>query len=139
MRENIPSILLRGGRLLQQYVVDMYIKLETTRLDYYRRNQSEMRSEFYQAIVDNVNGGETRGTEIGKRLVLPATFIGGPRDMRRRYLDAIALVKAFGKPDLFITMTCINPEWKEITYNLMRGQQPHDRPDLTAGFSEKKS
>uniref|UniRef100_A0A0A8YWB1 Uncharacterized protein n=1 Tax=Arundo donax TaxID=35708 RepID=A0A0A8YWB1_ARUDO len=29
----------------------------------------------------------------GKRIVLPPLFIGGPRDMRRRYMDAIALVQ----------------------------------------------
>ncbi|XP_075512261.1 uncharacterized protein LOC142547728 [Primulina tabacum] len=130
IRDNMPSMLLYAGRLLQQYAVDMYIKLETTRLDYFRRNQAEMRSELYQGIVDSIINGETKGNEIGRRIVLPASFIGGPRDMRRRYLDAMALVRKFGKPDLFITMTC-NPEWKEITDNLKEGQQPQDRPDLT--------
>lgn len=83
----------------------MYIKLETTSLDYYRRNQAEIRSGMYQGIVDNVIGGETRGSEIGHRIVLPSSFIGGPRDMRKRYLDDIALVRSFGKPDLFLTIT----------------------------------
>lgn len=59
---------------------------------------------------------ETKGSEIGKRIVLPASFIGGPRDMRRRYLDAMTIVQKFGKPDLFITMTC-NPEWNKIKAN----------------------
>lgn len=90
-----------------------------------------MRSEFYQGIVDNINKGETRGSEVGKRSVLPATFIGGPRDMRRMYLDPMALVRAYGKPYLFITMTC-NLDWKEITENLMPTQKALDRPDLTA-------
>ncbi|XP_057791099.1 uncharacterized protein LOC131008223 [Salvia miltiorrhiza] len=90
-----------------------------------------MRAELYQGIVDSVYKGELRGNEVGKRIVLPATFIGGPRDMRRRYLDALALVQRFGKPDLFITMTC-NPEWKEIQENLYVGQTAQDRPDLTA-------
>ncbi|XP_073144594.1 uncharacterized protein [Henckelia pumila] len=51
--------------------------------------------------------------------------------MRRRYLDAMALVRKFGKPDLFITMTC-NPEWKEIKDNLKGNQRAQDRPDLTS-------
>ena len=33
-------------------------------------------------------------------------FIGSPQDMRRRYLDAFALVYHPGKIDLFTTMTC---------------------------------
>ncbi|XP_075478837.1 uncharacterized protein LOC142519691 [Primulina tabacum] len=88
-----------------------------------------MRLEHYQGIIDSIINGETKGNEIGRRIVLPPSFIGGSRDMRRRYLDAMALVRKFGKLDLFITMAC-NPEWKEITDNLKEGQQPHDRPDL---------
>ncbi|XP_073156642.1 uncharacterized protein [Henckelia pumila] len=137
IRSHIQSILFYSRRLLQQYAVDMYIKLETTRLDYCRNNQSELRSEYYQGIVDSINCGETRGHEIGKRIVLPASFIGGPRDMRKRYLDVMALVRRFGKPDLFITMTC-NPEWKEIKENLIGSQQPQDRPDLTARVFRSK-
>ncbi|XP_073120058.1 uncharacterized protein [Henckelia pumila] len=109
----------------------MYIKLETTRLDYYRNNQDELRSEYYQGIVDSINCGENRGSRVGQRIVLPASFIGGPRDMHKRYLDAMALVWRFGKPDLFITMTC-NPEWKEIKENLKGNQQAQDRMDLTS-------
>lgn len=131
IRAGCQSTLLRAGRLYQQYVVDQYIKIQTTRLDYYRRKQSDMRSELYQGIVDSVMSGETRGSELGTRIILPASFIGGARDMRRRYLEAMALVQRFGKPDLFITITC-NSEWAEILQELLPGQQAQDRPDLVA-------
>jgi hypothetical protein len=49
--------------------------------------------------------------------------------MRRRYMDAMALVRKFGKPDNFLTMTC-NPNWNEIKDELYPGQTPQDRPDL---------
>ena len=49
--------------------------------------------------------------------------------MRRRYMDAMALVWRFGKPDIFLTMTC-NPNWDEIKRELYSGQTPQDRPDL---------
>ena len=137
IRPSTKSILLIVGRLFQQYVVDMYIKLETTRLNFYKTQQSQIRSELYQGIVDVVNAGETRGDKVGKRVVLPSTFIGGPKNMRHRYLDAMALVQHYGKPDLFITMTC-NSEWKEIREELMEGQQSHDRPDLTSRVSRGK-
>ena len=106
IRPSTKSILLLAGRLFQQYVFYMYIKLETTRLNFYKTQQSQIRSELYQGIVDVVNAEETRGDKVGKRVVLPSTFIGGPRDTRRRYLDAMALVKHYEKPDLFITMIC---------------------------------
>lgn len=51
--------------------------------------------------------------------------------MRRRYLDAMSLVQRFGKPDIFLTMTC-NPSWEEIIKELAPGQSAQDRPDLVA-------
>jgi hypothetical protein len=35
---------------------------------------------------------------IGKRTMLPGTFIGGPRDKMRRYMGAMALVRKYGNP-----------------------------------------
>ncbi|PIA38864.1 hypothetical protein AQUCO_02700218v1 [Aquilegia coerulea] len=64
------------------------------------------------------------------RTILPASYMESPRDMHRRYLDAMALVQKFGKPDLFLTMKC-NPNWDEIVDNLLPGQTSSDRPDLT--------
>ncbi|XP_020266488.1 uncharacterized protein LOC109841977 [Asparagus officinalis] len=115
----------------------MYIKLETTRLDYFRKKQAEIRAELFQGIVDSVAAGEVKAYQVGKRIVLPSLFIGGPRDMRRRYLDVMSLVQRFGKPDFFITMTC-NPEWEEITEELHPGQTHNDRPDLTSRIFRAK-
>ena len=44
-------------------------------------------------------------------------------------MDVIDLLQHFGRPDLFITMTC-NPDWIEIQQELRPGQIPQDRPDL---------
>jgi ATP-dependent DNA helicase PIF1 len=44
-------------------------------------------------------------------------------------MDAMALVQKYGKPDIFLTMTC-NLNWDEITQNLYPGQSAQDRPDL---------
>jgi hypothetical protein len=44
-------------------------------------------------------------------------------------MDAMALVRRFGKPDIFLTMTC-NPNWDEIKCELYPGQTPQDHPDL---------
>jgi len=49
--------------------------------------------------------------------------------MQQNYLDAMAIVQKFGKPSLFITMTC-NPCWPEIIQNLAPGEAAHYRPDL---------
>jgi hypothetical protein len=44
-------------------------------------------------------------------------------------MDAMALVRKYGKPDIFLTMTC-NPNWDKITQNLYPSQSAQDRPDL---------
>ncbi|XP_076951538.1 uncharacterized protein LOC143624931 [Bidens hawaiensis] len=125
------NALLFGGRLLQQFGVDVYIKLETSRLHFLLRNQDKIRADLYQVIVDCIHAGEVHPNRIGKQIVLPACFIGGPRDMRRRFLDAMTLVQDDGKPDLFITMTC-NPHWSEICDNLKPGQTAQYRPELVS-------
>uniref|UniRef100_I1P0F7 Helitron helicase-like domain-containing protein n=1 Tax=Oryza glaberrima TaxID=4538 RepID=I1P0F7_ORYGL len=113
----------------EQFAVDMYIKVESSRLDYVRNNQKEIRADLYQGLMDSIQAGESRASAVGKRTVLPASFVGVGRNVKRRYMDAMALVQKYGKPDVFLTMTS-NPKWDEITRELDPGQTPQDRPDL---------
>lgn len=53
-----PNILLYGGRLLQQYVVDNYVKIETQKLRFIRANQDKIRAELYQGLQDCLAAGE---------------------------------------------------------------------------------
>ncbi|KAM5582463.1 hypothetical protein ABKV19_002737, partial [Rosa sericea] len=129
IRPHDESILLRGGRLLQQYVVDNYVKIETQKLRWIRSNQDTLRRELYNGLQDSLNAGENNAGNIGRRTILPSSFIGSPRDMHQRYQDAMALVQKYGKPDIFLTMTC-NPNWEEIKAELLPGQVAQDRPDL---------
>uniref|UniRef100_K3Y1Y3 ATP-dependent DNA helicase n=1 Tax=Setaria italica TaxID=4555 RepID=K3Y1Y3_SETIT len=131
MRPGIFNPILHGKRLFQQFAVDTYVKIESSRLDYIRNNQDILRADLYQGLVDSWRTGVEDADEVGKRTVLSPTFIGGPRNMRRRYMDAMALVRKFGKPDIFLTMTC-NPNWDEIKNELYPGQSPQDRPDLVS-------
>ena len=54
-----------------------------------------------------------------------------PRDMHRGYQDLTAIVRKFGKPDLFVTVTC-NPEWSEMAAALLESNTPADRPEIVA-------
>jgi hypothetical protein len=73
-------------------------------------NQKHLRANKYKRIV---KGLENQKKAIGKRIILPATFIGSPRAMSQLYHDSMALVRKYGTPSLFITMT-VNPNWPEI-------------------------
>lgn len=44
--------------------------------------------------MDSISIGRNDASKIGRRIYLPASFIGGPRNMKRRYIDAMALFKS---------------------------------------------
>ena len=57
------------GRLLQQYVVDNYVKIESGRLRWIRGHQDKIRAEVYQGLQDALHIGETNaGTHCKLRL-----------------------------------------------------------------------
>jgi len=58
--------------------------------------------------------------QLGEQVILPSSYIGGPRDMHQRYLDVMAITRYFKKIDIFLTMTT-NPNWPEITRELLPG------------------
>ena len=57
--------------------------------------------------------------------------------MHERTQDAMAYVRTYGRPDLFITFTC-NPQWVEIERELFIGQKSHHRHDLIARVFRQK-
>jgi hypothetical protein len=107
----------------------MYCKVESNRLSWIRHNQDKIRAELYQGLVDAL-AADGNAQRVGRRIVLPSSFTGGPRHMNQLYHDAMAIVRKMGKPDLFITFTC-NPNWSEIKDALPPGSVANDRPDLT--------
>lgn len=66
---------------------------------------------------------------VGRKIVLPSLFIGGPRHMAQLYQDVMSIVRRFGIPDYFITFTC-NPKWPEIQDSLLFNQTATNRPDI---------
>ncbi|CAI9298597.1 unnamed protein product [Lactuca saligna] len=127
------SVMTRSSETAKYVSVREYyaykLQIQTQRLAFYRTQQHELRQEFLQGVVDALASGETNASTIGRRVVLPANFIGGPRNMRRKYIDAMALVQKFGKPDIFLTLTC-NPNWPEIRQHMMIQEETQNRADL---------
>jgi hypothetical protein len=81
--------------------------------------------------------GDANVEDIGKMFILPATFTGSPRHMHVYAQDAMTYVRNYGLPDLFITFTC-NSAWHEIKEELLVGQSPTDRHDLTVRVFKQK-
>jgi len=127
------TTLIRGDRLFQQYIVDAYASVEENRLRYIVKNNKNLRSEVYKGIEDALLKGDVDGNNVGKKVILPASFTGSKRYMIQNYQDAMAICRFYGPPDLFITFTC-NPKWQEIADALafIPGQRPDARPDIVS-------
>lgn len=113
--------------------MDAFTSIEGMRLEYIKKNQKKLRTEVYQGVVDALDRGDIDASNIGKRIILPASFTSGPRYLMQNYQDAMAICRHYGYPELFITFTC-NSKWPEITeaIKLIEGQRAEDRPDIIA-------
>ena len=58
-RPAIFNPILHGGRLFQQWGVDMYIKIEGCSLNCIREHQTQICANLYKGIVDSIMAGET--------------------------------------------------------------------------------
>ena len=97
-------------------------KIESERLEFLRREQDHLRADNYKD-----QDGDSRN--VGQKVILRATFCGGPRYMFERQQDAMNYVRKVGRAGLLIIVTK-NPKWPEILETLTPGKQPHDRPGL---------
>ncbi|XP_071687954.1 uncharacterized protein [Rutidosis leptorrhynchoides] len=130
-RFNQFGLLLRCGRLFQQYIVTVYCSIELDRQDYVRCNQRDIHNEYLFGLYDALDRGDHYGSEVGSRTILPASFTGGPRYMYIHYLDALAICRVYGNPRFFITFTC-NSKWPEIKRYLQKYSHlsANDRADI---------
>ncbi|KAL0860565.1 hypothetical protein ABMA27_009936 [Loxostege sticticalis] len=130
LRQNEHIYLHRFKGLFSQFLVDMYAKIETERLVFIRTNQRKLRAENYVDLRDAIQR-DSNADDVGRMVILPSTFTGGPRYMHERTQDAFCYVRKFGGADLFITFTT-NPKWPEIVNELLPDQVPSDRHDLVS-------
>lgn len=100
--------------------------MENHRLQFIRRNQDIIRADLYAGAVEALGRNDLT---IGRPIILPSSFIGGPRHMSQLYHDAMALYRHFGQPSFFITMTA-NDNWPEVQSCLRPSQTASDRFDI---------
>lgn len=137
IREEMDNYLVQYGSLFSQYLVDMYAKIETEKLNFIRNHQKKLRADNYVHLKDAIGRQDVQANQLGKLVVLPSSFTGGPRYMHEKAQDALTYVRKYGSSDLFITFTC-NPKWKEIQEALLPGQKHYHRPDIIARVFNRK-
>ncbi|XP_077221932.1 uncharacterized protein LOC143855744 [Tasmannia lanceolata] len=111
--------------------LNAYTAIEEERLRWIHNSQPQLRAELYKGLRDAVVRGDTTPASVGRRIVSPSSFTGGPRYMVQNYQDAMAICRWVGNPNLFVTFTA-NPKWPEIQkfVDQIPGQKPNDRPDI---------
>ena len=125
-----------SGSLTQQYMIDAYVKIEANRLQYLRFNQANLRVDKYKIVSEFLKNNNNQNPDgdnpsLGVPVIFPSSYDGSPRSQVMRYQDAMAVVSKFGRPDLFVTITC-NPKWPEIVQNLKLGQTALGAPHLVS-------
>lgn len=78
VRQNEYNHLIQFKQLFNQFIVDMYAKIETERLLFIRTNQTKLRAKNYIHLQDALRHDETTG-DVGQLVILPSIFTGGPR------------------------------------------------------------
>ncbi|KAL6541113.1 hypothetical protein OROMI_024996 [Orobanche minor] len=80
----------------------------------------------------------TPWSAVGKRIILPSSFVGDARYMIKNYHDAMGICRCVGYPNLFVTFTC-NPKWPEyVRFIKRRNLRPEDRPDILSRIFHAK-
>ena len=67
---------LNLGKISQQAIIDAFVKVESTRLYFIRKNQTILRSDCYKGVMDYLHKKKSENMKIGTMLILPSNFTG---------------------------------------------------------------
>ena len=96
IRGNDFNSVLRGAKLSQQYLCDMFHKAEKWKLNWVKNNQTQIKAEKCNGLYDAIANDEDVKRK-GIRIVCPPSIIGGQRWYIEHFQDAIAVVRNKGK------------------------------------------
>lgn len=87
--------------------------MDFERLLYIKTHKKQLRVNKYNSLQKSQDQDQSQLSNIGKRIILPSTFVGGRRYMDRLYFDGMTICSYVQFLDLFFTFTC-NLKWQEI-------------------------
>jgi len=121
------------SRLSQTYLVDSISRAIDYRLRFHKFHQKDL---FGIDNENEINNVEDSGIPE-ERTFLSQSMHGSRRHLRSLAKNALALVSEYGRPSLFITLTC-NPYWPEIVEQLLPSQTAFDRGDIVCQVFYRK-
>ena len=71
----------------------MFACIDQERLHFIRTQQKRLRVTLLNGMEDalTANDNNLDLNQVGQRVFLPSSYLGGPRDMHQRYLDGMAI------------------------------------------------
>ncbi|KAF7801896.1 uncharacterized protein G2W53_041007 [Senna tora] len=125
------NMILRDGKVTQQFIVDGFTMIEAQRTTFFQFHQKNLCTKNYVTLTNALSKGRYL-RQLLVRQFYPSSFTRSKRYSRENFQDAMAICTATGFPDLFITFTC-NPRWPELD-KLFEALscKPKDRPDLVS-------
>lgn len=75
----------------------MFASLDQSRLRFLEDNQPRIRAAHFSGLKDAIveDGDNADLRELGQRIILPSSYIGGPRHMTQCFQDAMAIARYF--------------------------------------------
>lgn len=133
MRRSELSHIQQCGKLTLEFYCDAWASHEASLMEFHRRpaQQSLYRSASRSVLIDQLPLSDAHDIGIPTRTILPSSHVGSPRFYHTLFLNAMALPRKYGKPDLFLTMTA-NPNWDEIQSNIPQQSHWQFHPDIIA-------
>uniref|UniRef100_A0A0K0FRB3 ATP-dependent DNA helicase n=1 Tax=Strongyloides venezuelensis TaxID=75913 RepID=A0A0K0FRB3_STRVS len=141
---NDDTILLKAGRLLQQFIIDYYVRIENDITDFARKINKETNDiiKKYENVLNNIVDVRINENDVNnnKEFFHPnmedetttrilKSITGSPKWYKFKEQNALSVQRYFGKPHLFITFTC-NPKWFEILESISKNEKVYNRPDI---------
>ena len=95
------------GPLVNEFLIDVYSCIEDQRLSFHAYNQDKYRTSLHHAsAVARVPRSRRDKAAPVDRIIVPSSFKGGFADMAKKLTESMALLRHFGKPSYFLTVTC---------------------------------
>jgi len=104
VRPGNRTVPFKFSRLFQQFIVDLWASGDQHKL-HWLRNQQVIRAELYSGITDWIRAADGDLAELGRKVILPSSYVGGRRFISQCYQDSMAIVRKLGPPTFFITVT----------------------------------
>uniref|UniRef100_A0A0R0GLI9 ATP-dependent DNA helicase n=1 Tax=Glycine max TaxID=3847 RepID=A0A0R0GLI9_SOYBN len=128
-RENDKFSLVVSKCLFQQFLVDVYSTIDSSRLLWVRTHKKELRADMYKGLYEAIIRGKTNLSTRGKRIIFPSTFVEGIN---------MTICSWDSYPNLFLTFTC-NHKWPELSGYLKKfNLKLEDQPNLFGRFFKIK-